>query len=147
MPVDRREVVAAVEAIFGYQFRNSDICWEALNCKGAGGFAQGHTRLALLGDRLLGWRLTNAWYPTGKSTEIGTNIIDQLANNAHLALVGRNIGLEAYINSNPSQKGQISGKMIAGTVEALLAAFYLDGGVEVLDRALARLELLSVSGP
>lgn len=163
MSVDRREAVAAVEEFFEYQFIDPDNCWEALNCKGAGGFPQGHTRLALLGDSLLRWRLIEAWYPTGETTgkprlillnlvsyswlviEIGTNILNRLSSNPHLTLIGRNIGLQAYINPNPSQKGEVSDKMIAGTVEALLAAFYREGGVETLDMAMARLELLPES--
>jgi dsRNA-specific ribonuclease len=60
--------------------------------------------------------------------------------------VGRRIGLERCINPNPSQKGKISDNLVADTVEAIIRAVFLDGGLEAavdMMEALGLLETLS----
>ena len=58
----------------------------------------------------------------------GDLIVQQVANNTNLSTIGRQNGLAAYINTNPSQEGLISEKTLTNTVEALLGAVYLDSG-------------------
>lgn len=41
-------------------------------------------------------------------------------------MIGRQNGLEAYVNANPSQLGVVPNGTLAATVEAILGAVYLD---------------------
>ena len=48
--------------------------------------------------------------------------------NGSLSYLGRNLGIDDYINTNPSQKTAPPGdKLIADTMEALFGAAKLDG--------------------
>jgi dsRNA-specific ribonuclease len=57
-------------------------------------------------------------------------------------IVGRRIGLERCINPNPSQKGEISDKFVSDTVEAIIGAVFLDGGLEAAVEVMEALGLL-----
>lgn len=46
-------------------------------------------------------------------------------------MIGRQNGLQVYINNNPSQLGVVSDKTLATTVEAILGAVYLDSGKDL----------------
>jgi ribonuclease-3 len=60
--------------------------------------------------------------------------------NPYLAAIGRNNGIEMFINKNPSQGGSVSIKTMATTIEAIIGAIYLDSNSFVAVRAaLARL--------
>jgi dsRNA-specific ribonuclease len=41
--------------------------------------------------------------------------------------------LERCINPNPSQKGVVSDAQVADTVEAIIGAVFLDGGLETAE--------------
>lgn len=62
------EVIPEVEALISYPFMNPDLCWEALQGKGAGGIPHGNKRLALVGDVLLKKKHIMDWFPTDSST-------------------------------------------------------------------------------
>jgi len=64
----KSEVVPGVEALIDYHFMNPDLCWEALQGKGAGGIPHGNKRLALVGDVLLRLKHLMDWFPTSSST-------------------------------------------------------------------------------
>lgn len=55
---------------------------------------------------------------------------------------GRQIGLDRFINPNPSQKGVVSDMLVADTVEALIGAVYIDGGSWALDEVMKKLGVL-----
>ena len=55
---------------------------------------------------------------------------------------GRQIGLDHFINPNPSQKGAVSEGLVADTVEALIGAVNMDGGSWALDEVMKRLGVL-----
>jgi ribonuclease III len=55
---------------------------------------------------------------------------------------GRQIGLDHFINPNPSQKGSVSDGLVADTVEALIGAVNMDGGSWALDEVMKRLGVL-----
>lgn len=62
----------------------------------------------------------------------GDIIIQRLVSNSNLSMIGRQNGLEAYINPNPGQRGMIiSEKTMATAVEALLGAVWHDSGHDI----------------
>ena len=143
---------ADIHAILGRQFNDPNILTEALQAAGSSiryagtrAIPDGNKRLALIGDAVLKVALLDHWYPGGASRGrsimrlcdspvfnlvIGSGdlIVQQVANNTNLSTIGRQNGLAAYVNTNPSQGGVISEKTLATTVEALLGAVYLDSG-------------------
>lgn len=48
--------------------------------------------------------------------------------NTGLGKLGKDIGVDNLVYKNPSQRGDVSGKSRASTVEALLGAVFLDSG-------------------
>ena len=68
-------------------------------------------------------------------------MLSHVASNSHLTAIGRNLGLEACINPNPSQRGQVSPALIADTVEAIIGAVSIPGDMQALDGVLERLGL------
>jgi hypothetical protein len=66
----KSEVVPPVENSINYQFINRNLCWEALQGKGAGGYAEGNKRLAMLGDASMKHAQMKKWF--GRNTSTGT---------------------------------------------------------------------------
>lgn len=62
-------------------------------------------------------------------------------NNNNLAQAGLAIGLDRFVVKNPCQPGQVSPRVMADTVEALIGAAYLDGGAEVAQHVINVLKL------
>lgn len=56
--------------------------------------------------------------------------MSSLTSNANLDRVGRDLGLTRFISNNPSQHNVVNPTTMTATVEAIIAAAYLDGGVE-----------------
>ena len=111
--------------------------------------ADGNLRLALLGDAALKLVLVEHGYEKnasrGKSTiavletarcwnklmsypGLITDIVGSFGSNANLEQVGRLNGIDALVNVN--QRARVSQEIVAGTVEAVIGAVYLDGGIE-----------------
>jgi ribonuclease III len=78
--------------------------------------------------------------------EAGQNIVSRLSSNNHLATIGKNLGLERCINPNPSQKDVINDSLVADTVEAIIGAVFLDGGLEASERVMEILGVLGGTG-
>ncbi|KAG0651843.1 hypothetical protein D0Z07_0846 [Hyphodiscus hymeniophilus] len=114
--------------------------WEALQIKG-NGITQlgdriiddGNKKLALLGDSLLKTIVLDQWSYTGMSRKEGHELATFLGRNSHLEQCGHEAGLESKINYYPrltydGRKISVSQKVMSDTVQALVAAIYLDSG-------------------
>lgn len=55
--------------------------------------------------------------------------LSQVASNANLDRIGRQRGLQTFVNKNPSQGRDVSPITMAATVEAILGAVYLDSNL------------------
>ncbi|RDI80482.1 hypothetical protein Vi05172_g9624 [Venturia inaequalis] len=66
---------------------------------------------------------------------------DGIANNAHLAEVGNSMQFPTFINKNISHAGGISEKAMAATVEAVIGAAFLDGGLNAVQTVIVKLGL------
>lgn len=144
---------AAVQGIIAYQFNDLSLLTEALQAPGVYTGTRvtpdGHKRMALLGDTVMKLALLDHWYggggSRGNSSPVrylrlaraklllgtGDSLIQSQLSNSNLGIIGRQHGLEAHINNNPSQLGVVSDKTLATTVEAILGAVYLDCGKEL----------------
>ena len=69
--------------------------------------------------------------------------MQSVGSNANLDRVGRVHGLDAFICRNPAQTGYISPITMTATVEAILGAVYLDGGIDHVSQVMQTLGLVA----
>jgi len=143
------DAVDAVEAIIGYRFRDGDLLRTALTlpsfrvetCVGAN-----NQRLEFLGDAVLGLLSAEHLYTAYAGVaEGGLSLLRiQVTNGRALAEVARAIGLGNLMRVGKSDErtgGRDRDGALADTLEALLGAVWLDGGLaaarDVFQRLLA----------
>ena len=68
---------------------------------------------------------------TGYTPAQWTFAQQRAVSNKNLAQIGYNLGLDAVVNTNPSNPVQISQNIMSATVEALVAAVWLDNGRDI----------------
>jgi len=136
----------------GYRFRNPDLALQALRHASVGG-ASGtdNERLEFLGDALLGLAVAEMLYarfPNAREGEL-TERRARVVSRAHLGALGRVLGLDPLVELRPPSApgARVQESVLAGTLEALLGAVYLDGGLAsataVTHHVLARLPAAS----
>ncbi|KAJ6034596.1 uncharacterized protein N7446_009348 [Penicillium canescens] len=62
-----------------------------------------------------------------------TNAQNTLATNENLARIRFSVGMDAYIQLNPSAQGVVPGRLMATTIEAIIGAVYLDRNRNTMD--------------
>ena len=72
-----------------------------------------------------------------------SDIVQRVGSNANLDHVGRLHGLDAFVCRNPAQGNHISPATMTATVEAILGAVYLDGGIGSVSEVMEILGLVS----
>ena len=142
----RRSAVADLEHRLGYQFQDRDLLERALTHSSAGEGARrvrDNERLEFLGDRVLNLlaaeRLTSL-YPEEREGEL-TKRMHGLINRDACARTARRIGLAPALRlaGGESRRGGRDNPSILGDAcEALLAALYLDAGLDTTRQVFAR---------
>jgi ribonuclease III len=149
----RAEAVAALETRIGRPFNDKALLERALTHASVGEGApvgvhgpRDNERLEFLGDRVLGLlvaeRLTRE-YPTADEGQLSSSL-HALVDKTACARVGEALGVGPALRLSPGETktgGRRKAGVIADAVEALLAAVYLDGGLDAarafFDRAWA----------
>ena len=117
----------------GYQFSDQALAGRALTHRSANTF--NNERLEFLGDSLLGCivaELLYAGYPDATEGELSrarANVVDQRT----LAAIAREIELPDQLQLGTGERksgGKQRDSILADAVEALIAAVYLDGGMD-----------------
>lgn len=125
----------------GYPFKNPDLARAALTHRSAGA---GHNeRLEFLGDAVLGflvaeWLLHNR--PGAREGEL-TRLRARLVRRETLAQCARVLRLGAALTLGPGERksgGARRDSILADAFEALIAAIYLDGGLEAAREFIGR---------
>lgn len=121
-----------LQQILAYRFSNLNLAEQALTHRSAN--KTHNERLEFLGDSLLGFIIAEALYdihPTASEGEL-SRMRAGLVNKNSLAAIARELDLGEFLqlgagelNSGGAQRDSI----LADTVEALIAALYLDGGL------------------
>ena len=143
--VDNR--AAALMADLGHNFRRPELLDEALThrsaTEGEGRGRRNMERLEFLGDRVLGLvvaRLLMDEFPDEKVGQLARRHAALVRAEA-LTRVGRQLGLGDRMNMSRGEEEQ-GGRMTPGTLadccEAVVAALYLDGGLEAAGRMIRR---------
>lgn len=127
---------ARLEAGLGHHFSNPQLLAEALAHRSSGGpFPVGYERLEFLGDRVLGLVVAEMLFkafPGAPEGELAVRL-NALVSGATCADVAEEIGLADLIRADTGLKtltGPNGRSTRADAMEALLAAIYLEGGLE-----------------
>ena len=146
-----REALARLAETLGHRFRRPDLLEEAVTHPSAAGPARpDNQRLEFLGDRVLGLVMAEALlaaFPEEAEGALAPRLND-LVRREKLAEVASGIGLGQHLvlgRSENTTGGRRKKAILADAMEAVIAALYLDGGMEVargfiLDRWGARIE-------
>jgi ribonuclease-3 len=136
------DAVAALEARIGYRFRDRTLLDRALShrswCAENDG-NESNERLEFLGDSVLGLVVTNDVFrrfpglPEGQLSEVRAGVVNARA----LADVASEMGLGECILLGKGEDGgggRLKQSILADALEALIAAVYLDGGLDEATR-------------
>ncbi|MBT1071689.1 ribonuclease III [Pelotalea chapellei] len=137
-----------LEQCLDYKFVSSHLAVNALihpsygNEKGGAG--ADYQRLEFLGDAVLGMLLAESLFNRFAQSDEGTlsRYRSQMADQSTLAAVARNFGLGQFIllgRGEEQTAGREKDSILADVLEALIAAVYLDGGLENARRVIVRL--------
>jgi ribonuclease III len=125
-----------LEAILEYEFSTADTLRRALTHASAARDAlSAYERLEFLGDRVLGLVVAEQLldrFPLEREGEIARRHV-QLVRKEALAVVARELGIGRFllISKGEEEAGaRESESILADVMEAILAAMYLDGGLE-----------------
>lgn len=140
--------LAALEARIGRVFVNQALLREALTHKSAidprGDARKSNERLEFLGDRVLGLIVSRRLFEMFPDT--GENVLapryNALVNRGACARAARRIMLGEAMILAPSEEGdggRDKDAILADGCEALIAALYLDGGLDAADAFVARI--------
>lgn len=148
MVVPLPQAFDALEARIGYRFRDRGLLEHALTHKSkahedpSGGVTDNES-LEFLGDAVLGLVVSDALfrafpsYSEGQKSKIKANLVST----ASLAQMAELMGLGDHMILGRGEEktgGRLKQALLADTCEALIAAIYLDGGLEPARRFLMR---------
>ena len=143
-----RDEFDALEMSLGYEFRDKGLLEHALTHRSrahedaSGGVADNES-LEFLGDAVLGLVISDRLfrefpeYDEGRKSKAKALLVSAPT----LARVGERLGLGNYLLLGRGEEktgGRQKPSLIADTFEAVVAAFYLDGGVEAADAFIER---------
>ena len=133
--------LAALEERLGHHFRNRELLNLALSHASNG--PASNERLEFLGDRVLGLIVAErlyADYPGEAEGGLAVRL-NALVRREACAKAGEAAGLAPYLimaSSESVSGGRRKGAILAGACEAVIAAVYLDGGMEAARRFVLR---------
>ena len=136
----------------GYRFRNPQLLRQALTHRSAG--ARNNERLEFLGDAILGFEVAENLFrqhPGATEGEL-SRARAQLVKRETLATAARRLDLGGYLVLGAGELrsgGQNRDSILSDAVEAIIAAVYIDSGIDDARRLVRRLleEEISVTRP
>jgi ribonuclease-3 len=144
---------AALESALGYEFRNGEMLVQALTHKSRayedgspGKPSVDNEQLEFLGDSILGF-IVSEWlvqrypsHPEGRLSKLKAHLVSA----AHLFAVAQRIGLGQHLLLGRGEEmsgGREKKALVGDAFEAVLAAVYLDGGMEPARKLVERFVL------
>lgn len=121
-----------LEQTLAYQFSNPELAKLALTHRSAN--AEHNERLEFLGDSLLGFIVADLLFELNPGASEGelSRMRSSLVNKTALAAIARKLELGKFLQLGTGERnsgGKDRDSILADTVEALIAAIYLDGGM------------------
>jgi ribonuclease-3 len=134
----------ALEAALGYQFKSQELLIRALTHRSSvyektSTAAADNEQLEFLGDAILGFVVSDALvsahpdYPEGKLSKLKAHLVSAV----HLHQVAARLKLGDHLLLGRGEEmsgGREKKALLANAIEALIAAVYLDGGIEPAGR-------------
>lgn len=125
--------LANLQQSLAYQFSNPDLAQLALTHRSAN--AEHNERLEFLGDSLLGFIVAETLFAMNPQASEGelSRMRSALVNKNALAAAARSLGIGDHLllgSGESNSGGNDRDSILADTVEALIAAIYLDGGMD-----------------
>lgn len=122
------------ESFLHYRFRDPELLRTALTHRSAS--ARHNERLEFLGDALLGFLIAEVLYTRFPNADEGalTRTRAALVNRETLAEIAREFGVGETLHLGDGERksgGWRRSSILANAIEAITAALYLDGGIEV----------------
>ena len=126
------DALATLEAEIGHVFSDRKLLVEALTHASHGPSATSYERLEFLGDRVLGIILADHFYGSyPQDDEGGLSLrFHAAARQSTLAGIARALNIAAHVRSQSGMDVAANDSILADVVESLMAAIYLDGGLE-----------------
>jgi ribonuclease-3 len=151
---------AVIEATLGHAFRDRELLRRALTHRsrafeqaaGPDQASADNEQLEFLGDAILGFLVSEALvaahpdFPEGKLSKLKAHLVSA----SHLYEVARRLDLGQHLllgHGEDLSGGRLKRNLLSDAMEALLAAVYLDGGVEAARAFVARHVLAELAGP
>ena len=129
-----------LEKKIGYSFANRDILHKALCHSSHSGAKTSYERLEFLGYRVLGLLLAHHFYlafPNDDEGALSLRLHGE-ARMSTLADVARALNLADYIQSQTGLEIESNDSVMADVVESIMAAIYLDSGLDAAKEFLER---------
>ncbi|MFO1122947.1 MAG: ribonuclease III [Hyphomicrobiales bacterium] len=125
----------AIADRLGYDFHDRAVLRHALTHASGKGKTQDYERLEFLGDRVLGLVIAEKLYRDHPQAREGdmSGRHSALVRRETCAEVGRTIGITDFIVVGESERAKgmnLNATVVGDVMEALIAAIYLDGGLE-----------------
>jgi len=139
-----RDDVKQIEQLIGYQFFDPSLLREAFTHSSCvDGRIASNERLEFFGDAILALVICQSLferfpeYPEGDLTKIKSMLVSRKT----CARLAGNLGLEKFlkVGKGMSQSNALQGSIAAGALEAVIAAIYLDGGLEAANDFILKL--------
>jgi ribonuclease-3 len=130
-----QETLEQIEQIIGYRFSNRNLLAEAfMHASAVDNRAMSNERLEFLGDSVLALAICRTIFdrsPTYLEGDL-TKMKSMLVSRESCARIARQLGLHKLLKVGKGMEGSqsLSHSLAAGLLEALIAAIYLDGGLE-----------------
>lgn len=134
-PADEAGILEQCQQAIDYRFRQPEMLRAALtHTSGANSRAASNERLEFLGDSVLGMvcceqlYLRYPDYQEGDMTKVKSLVVSRRV----CALISRQLGLGRFLfmGKGMAQREELPANILADVFEALVAAIYLDGGIE-----------------
>lgn len=149
MDQQRREQLEELCSRLGYRFQDLDLLEQALSHssyvnENGGTSCDSNERLEFLGDAVLDLVISRHLYqrfPQATEAEL-THTRAGLVNERHLARTARELDLGRFLllgRGERRNQGQAKPSILADATEAVLAAIYLDGGIEAVEEVILTL--------
>tara|TARA_A100001037_G_C14949319_1_gene544235 strand:+ start:94 stop:783 length:690 start_codon:yes stop_codon:yes gene_type:complete len=132
MPFVQNKDYSSLERKIGYSFQNGELLAMALTHRSAG--SPNNERLEYLGDAVLGLIIADELYGSGYGEAQMSLIRATLVKQDTLADLAREIALGDYLNLGVGARndgGTDRSSILADSLEALIGAIHLDGGITV----------------
>lgn len=133
------DTVQQVQTLLNYQFQNPSYLTEALiHSSSANNRLKSNERFEFLGDSILSLVICKTLFNRFPEYQEGdlTKIKSRLVSRKTCAKIANELGLPDYVRvgKGMSQTRAMSGSIAAATLEAIIAAIYLDGGMKAAER-------------